>query len=293
MEIVENSFADLYAELRRRLLSQGELVSPKGEDTLELTNVSLVLTNPMSRLGYHPDRHFSLPFACAESTMLFDSTNAVRYLAYFNKRLMNFSDDGIILHGMYGHRIAQNISEIVNKLKKDPSSRQAVLQIYSASDLKVATKDTPCTIALQFLIRKGKLDLYTTMRSNDLYWGLPYDLFQFTMLQEIISNELDVDLGSYVHRATSMHVYTKRHEKMLSVVETLDPKEFTVTQRVKDMMDLADIIKYLRYIDDISILEKHSDIGFIVQQFEMKKRHIERKSLPSFMQWAAPFLEEM
>jgi thymidylate synthase len=47
------------------------------------------------------------------------------------------------------------------------------------------------------------------MRSNDVYLGLPHDVFCFTMLQEIISNSVGADLGFYKHAVGSMHLYVK------------------------------------------------------------------------------------
>ena len=49
--------------------------------------------------------------------------------------------------------------------------------------------------------------MITTMRSNDAYWGLPHNVFCFTMLQEIIARSLDRDVGVYRHFAGSLHLY--------------------------------------------------------------------------------------
>jgi thymidylate synthase len=45
------------------------------------------------------------------------------------------------------------------------------------------------------------------MRSNDVFLGLPYDVFNFTMLQELMAVELGIELGSYIHFAASLHLY--------------------------------------------------------------------------------------
>lgn len=46
-----------------------------------------------------------------------------------------------------------------------------------------------------------------TMRSNDAYFGLPHDVFCFTMLQEMMARRLGYDVGEYYHYVGSMHVY--------------------------------------------------------------------------------------
>jgi thymidylate synthase len=61
--------------------------------------------------------------------------------------------------------------------------------------------------AIQFLVRDGALECLAFMRSNDVIWGLSYDLYILTMLQELMASELGLELGRYTHVATSMHVY--------------------------------------------------------------------------------------
>ena len=59
------------------------------------------------------------------------------------------------------------------------------------------------------MIRQGKLDLIVSMRSNDAFWGLPHDIFSFTMLQEIMARSLSAELGTYKHAVGSLHLYEK------------------------------------------------------------------------------------
>lgn len=59
-------------------------------------------------------------------------------------------------------------------------------------------------------IRKGKLEWTQVMRSNDLVLGLPYNLVQFTSMQEILASWLNVDVGSYNHISDSLHIYTEK-----------------------------------------------------------------------------------
>jgi len=49
--------------------------------------------------------------------------------------------------------------------------------------------------------------MFTNMRSNDAFIGLPHDVFAFTMLQEIVARTLGVGLGTYSHSVGSLHLY--------------------------------------------------------------------------------------
>ncbi len=282
MEIKAKSYADAYTKTRAALLAHGSYASPRGIKTLELPNVTLILNNPRSRLGYNSQRKFSLPFAIAESVLLFNCTDNVEYISYYNQRMKTFSDDGKTLHGSYGHRIADSISKIVEMLTIDRSTRQAVLQIYSPHDLFIETKDVPCTNHIQFMIREEKLDCYVTMRSNDFFWGLPYDLFQFTVLQEVIANELNVDIGKYIHRATSMHVYVDRHIHMLTSIKTMDEISFRIDYDVLDMVNLSNAIINNSFEGE-TIFEQ------ILHSFASKKENAIKETTK--IEWANKFLK--
>jgi thymidylate synthase len=58
------------------------------------------------------------------------------------------------------------------------------------------------------------------MRSNDLVWGLCYDLYLLTMLQELMAAELGVGLGWYAHVASSLHVYERHWDLVRRLAES-------------------------------------------------------------------------
>jgi thymidylate synthase len=49
--------------------------------------------------------------------------------------------------------------------------------------------------------------MFTSMRSNDAFIGLPHDFFAFTMIHEIVARDLAVELGAYKHAVGSLHLY--------------------------------------------------------------------------------------
>ena len=75
------------------------------------------------------------------------------------------------------------------------------------------TKDLNCTVCLQLFIRDCKLYMTTYMRSNDLWMGFPYDVFQFTCLQILMAMKLHVGIGTYTHVAGSLHLYERDWQK--------------------------------------------------------------------------------
>ena len=108
-------------------------------------------------------------------------------------------------------------------LKRKPESRQCVVTMWNAGDLPHALvgdkKDLPCTLSMIFRLQADKLYLMTTMRSNDVWLGLPYDIWCFTGIQQIIADALSVGLGWYQHCAMSMHLYHRNEEKAMKAAE--------------------------------------------------------------------------
>ena len=49
-----------------------------------------------------------------------------------------------------------------------------------------------------------------TMRSNDLWYGFCNDQYQFSMLQEMIAKEINIDMGTYYHFAHNLHIYNDK-----------------------------------------------------------------------------------
>lgn len=60
--------------------------------------------------------------------------------------------------------------------------------------------------------------MITYMRSNDAWLGFPYDVFNFTMIQNYVAAALDVAIGRYFHMVGSMHVYEEHYDKAQTLV---------------------------------------------------------------------------
>lgn len=186
----------------------------------EIVNANLVLLDPTRNTMCQCLRKMPIRYAIGE-LLWYDSRNntakAIEPFSTFWKRIQN--EDGTV-NSNYGYCIHDKFdfdqwNFVKDLLKKDPTSRQAIMHIKEPRNLLVnPTKDVNCTIALQFLIRNGALHMITTMRSNDVWLGLPYDVFNFTCMQIRMAMELGVDIGIYYHNAGSLHLYRHDLEKV-------------------------------------------------------------------------------
>jgi thymidylate synthase len=108
---------------------------------------------------------------------------------------------------LFGAGALNQFENVARLLADRPTTRKAVIQLFDGADLAGTYKDVPCTCTLQFMVRDGRLDLVASMRSNDAFFGLPHDVFAFTMLQEIMAETVGCELGEYSHFAASLHLY--------------------------------------------------------------------------------------
>lgn len=123
--------------------------------------------------------------------------------------------------GQYGPRMRGELDKAVAELQADPSSRRAVVNVWdSETDYDRRWRDRPCVSQFQLLIRDGELLMFTTMRSNDLWAGLTYDVGQMGQLQAAAASVLGVKTGLYRHRAISLHAYSTDKAKIQGVIES-------------------------------------------------------------------------
>jgi thymidylate synthase len=208
-----DSLDDLLRAAIEAVIERGEAVSPTKGTNRELRGVTLQLTNPRARLSRSESRGkvFS---ALAEFLWYLSGSNATDQIAHYIPKYWDYDEDGLVFGG-YGPRLrgpTDQLVRVIDLLRARPSTRRAVIQIFEAQDLVQHHEDVPCTCTLQFLSREGHLDLIVYMRSNDVFIGLPHDVFCFTMIQELVARSVGVDVGQYIHIVGSLHLYDDKAE---------------------------------------------------------------------------------
>jgi hypothetical protein len=130
------------------------------------------------------------------------------------------------LIGAYGPRLYHQMENVVRLICQDPDTRQAAALVWRGDETTLAlmgNKDVPCTVALSWNVRNGKLNASTVMRSNDVFLGVAYDFWMFTRLQMTLAWALGLELGDYRHHAISLHAYERDWDKVNEFI--IDPEE--------------------------------------------------------------------
>lgn len=207
----------------RKVNRHGSVIAPRGQATVEVIGHSVgfemqrpVVVNKARKLNYR--------FMAAEAHWILSGDDSVEAIAKYNKHIAKFSDDGVKFFGAYGPRVVDQLDFVVTKLNADESSRQATLTTWRQNPPE--TKDVPCTVAMHFMIRDGRLMTNVFMRSNDVWLGTPYDMFSFSMISFMVCARLNerrsslntIEPGALVLHVASSHLYEVNFEAARQVL---------------------------------------------------------------------------
>lgn len=186
--------------------------SRDGDVAGEIINATTVIEDPTRCIMMNKIRKMPMRYAIGEMLWYMSGKNDLCEIQKYTSAWDRMSDDGETVNSNYGYCIKHKYGfdqwEYVKSMLVDnPGSRQAVIHIKTADDKQ--SNDVNCTVCLQFFVREGKLYMTTYMRSNDIWLGFPYDVFQFAAMQVLLSMELGLELGTYTHIAGSLHLYKR------------------------------------------------------------------------------------
>lgn len=260
----EASTADQVWGIIAAAFYEGSQTAPQASragHTREILHAAITLGDPRQRWVISRDPPLNPAFALAEVIWILNGRNDAGFLCFFNRKLPDYAGCGPTFHGAYGHRLRRHLSfdqlrRAYDVLRRNPDSRQVVLQIWDGridlpgSDGGAVSPDIPCNLVSLLKIRNGALEWTQIMRSSDAFRGLPYNLVQFTSLQEIMAGWLGVRLGAYSHLSDSLHVYEAdaahmRHPAAATTAPNTDDLAVPIEESEKAFAALASCVERL------------------------------------------------
>lgn len=122
------------------------------------------------------------------------------------------SEDGTIGKS-YGYQVGQptrgyanQVEYVLETLKKDPSNRQCVINMWNVSELDEMNL-VPCCYSSVWSIIDGKLNCMLVQRSSDYPVGVPFDTTQYAILTHLFARHLGVRPGLLTHVMADSHIY--------------------------------------------------------------------------------------
>ena len=152
----------------------------------------------------------------------------------------NWNNDGI-----------DQISNLINDLKNNPSSRRHLISAWNPSVLPDTSKSfetnvangkaalPPCHAFFQFHVINGKLSCQLYQRSADIFLGVPFNIASYSLLTIMIAQVCDLKVGDFIHTFGDAHIYINHFDQM-KLQLTREPRKLPtlkVNKKIKSIFD--------------------------------------------------------
>jgi thymidylate synthase len=175
------------------------------------------ITNTKEKIVKTKWRKFKESYAKVEWDWYLSQDRSAKEIAKVASIWNNHMDENGNVNSNYGWQWGRNdqLEYVIRELQMDRYSRRALITIYDAKEHQEYSKDTPCTLNVQFYFKPNseKLHMTVIMRSNDLWFGFCNDAYCFLNLHKMVCERLEVEQGFYTHFAQNLHLYKRHFDK--------------------------------------------------------------------------------
>ncbi len=110
-------------------------------------------------------------------------------------------------------RVFDQITAVVQGLKKEPWSRRHVVSAWNVAELdKMAL--APCHCLFQFYVSDNLLSCQLYQRSADVFLGVPFNIASYALLTHMVAHVTGLAPGEYVHTFGDAHLYSNHMEQV-------------------------------------------------------------------------------
>lgn len=138
------------------------------------------------------------------------------------------------------------ISDLLSGIKKDPFGRRHVVTGWNPGELHLMALP-PChmmhmySVEGNFTTDGARLNNCFVMRSNDIPYGLPYNIMGYALLNHIFAKHLGLEPGELVYMGWDVHIYKNQIEMCEEQVKR-EPRPLPKLIIKKDLPTLDDIM---------------------------------------------------
>ena len=104
------------------------------------------------------------------------------------------------------------ISRVVEDLKTNPDSRRLIVSAWNVAEVDEMALP-PCHSLFQFYVADGRLSCQLYQRSADIFLGVPFNIASYALLNMMIAQVVDLEVGDFVHTLGDAHLYSNHIEQ--------------------------------------------------------------------------------
>jgi len=138
------------------------------------------------------------------------------------------------------------IADLLTGLRKDPFGRRHVVTGWNPGQLNLMALP-PCHMLHMYSVEGNfttdgcKLNNCFVMRSNDVPYGLPFNIMGYALLNHIFAKHLGLEPGELVYMGWDVHIYKNQIEMCKELVKR-EPRPLPKLVIKKDLPTLQDIM---------------------------------------------------
>lgn len=124
---------------------------------------------------------------------------------------------------MYRTKYIDQIEQVIQQIKHDPSSRRLIVSAWNPVDIPRQALP-PCHTMFQFKVSHGnKLSCQLYQRSADAFLGVPFNIASYALLTHMIAKVCGLEVGEFIHTFGDLHIY-ENHVEQVKLQLKREPK---------------------------------------------------------------------
>ena len=135
-------------------------------------------------------------------------------------------------------KVYDQISDLVERIKKDPYSRRLLFHGWNVADLDQMALP-PCHLLYQYFVANGKLSCSLYQRSVDCGLGLPWNMFEAAVLVHMLARQCNLEPGELFWIGHDVHVYMDHQAGLREQIQRT-PTSFPRLRITRDRPSLFD-----------------------------------------------------
>jgi len=138
--------------------------------------------------------------------------------------------------GTYAHDGVDQIVELLDKLRNNPSSRRLIVSGWNPREAD-RVELPPCHTLFQFYVQDGELSCQLYQRSADVFLGVPFNIASYALLTEMVAHVTGLRAREFIHSFGDAHLY-KNHLEQARLQLTREPRplpKLRLNPQVKDL----------------------------------------------------------
>lgn len=214
MEIKSETIKDAWKSSLRYIFESGEDFTDENNRVCrEVLNLIIEVNNPGEDITVAIDvlnsfKKWVYPPLDEIGDLILSRKLSPTYSYSYGPRLFNFQNT-----------INQIDNFIIPLLKRNSFSRRGIVLVWNPTqDSNIYRRDVPGLISIYFKIRKKSLNATIVVRSNDIFFGWPANLYQVFVLQDYIAKKLGCKIGSLTTFSNSAHIFKDQFEDIQKVI---------------------------------------------------------------------------